>query len=120
MFHEHIHHLCNISSMQVIMVGDILVVPISNGDQEVDQLIIVELDCRCRDLLQVLHDLVNDKRESVLSFERSVHLQTVEVKRIDLIQSINVFVELTIYFLMARPFGNDGGFAFKRKTHRAG
>ena len=106
--------------MQVIMVGDILIVPFVDGYKEVDQLIIIEQGCRCRDLLQVLHDLVNDQRESVLPFERSVNFQTVEVKRIDLIQSINVFVELSIYFLMARPFGNDGGFAFKRKTHRAG
>ena len=82
--------------MQVIMVGDILIVPFVDGYKEVDQLIIIEQGCRCRDLLQVLHDLVNDKRESVLSFERSVHLQTVKIERIDLNQSIHVFQELAI------------------------
>ena len=96
MFHKHVHHLCDISTMQVIMVGDILIVPFVDGYQEVDQLIIIEQGCRCRDLLQVLHDLVNDKRESVLSFERSVHLQTVKIERIDLNQSIHVFQELAI------------------------
>jgi len=93
--------------MQVIMVGDILVVPISNGDQEVDQLIIVELDCRCRDLLQVLHDLVNDQCESVRPFDRSVHLKTVEVERIDLSQNISMFYEFGIYFVVTWPSGDD-------------
>ena len=84
MFNKHVHHLTNISSMQVVMIGHIMVIPITDLNQEVDQLIVLEIDCRSRDLLQVLHNLVHNHSESVLPTERSVHFQTVEVKRIDL------------------------------------
>ena len=99
MFDKHVHHLRNIGTMQVIMVGYLRIVPFLYRAQEIDQLVVLYDSCRCRDFLQVLHDLVNGHRKSVLSRELSAQFQAIEVKRIDLCQLSLVLLKLRSYFV---------------------
>ena len=75
---KHVHHLGNISSMQVIVVSHVTPVSLVDLSQEPDKLIIVDGHLRVH-RGQVVHNLKDCHRETLLTSDLRTEIEYIEV-----------------------------------------